>query len=173
MQAETGGEPRQKRKYTRRAPLQSSVPGKKEQANSDITVDQRSDQGDKRACSFENVRDSYRLDSLAKLIRERRVEPAPGYRTRIFKNLNFDQFTLYDKYTRLLEALICRSSSREGGPVAFLSGPPEQGNRSDEDWAKLQRELANENDGDGYLNFADILQRMRNKKYGPGKNSMK
>ena len=148
---------------------------KKEFGSADLTVDQRSEQDSRRAIGLDgnSVRDSYRLESLHQLTRERHVEPATGYRTRIFKNINFEQFTLYDKYTRLLEALICRTSSRDGGPVSFVSGPPEQGNKTDEEWAKLQRDLAKENDGDGYLNFADILQRMRNKKYGPGKNSMK
>lgn len=34
-------------------------------------------------------------------------------------------------------------------------------------------ELQRENDGEGFLNFQMILYRMRNKKYGAGKNIVK
>lgn len=34
-------------------------------------------------------------------------------------------------------------------------------------------EIQNENDGVGYLNFNMILQRLKSKKYGPGKNMIK
>ena len=97
------------------------------------------------------------MESLSSLCRERRVSPAPGYKTKLFKNVDLTNFTLYDKYTRLLEALICRTSAREGIAAPFVAGPPERANQTDEEWAKVERDLARENDGDGYLNFADIL----------------
>lgn len=34
-------------------------------------------------------------------------------------------------------------------------------------------QMQEENEGEGYLNFQMIQHRMRNKKYGPGKNIMK
>ena len=99
------------------------------------------------------------------------LDPQENYETQLFKEVNdLNKFKLYDKYSKLLEALIGHPIIEEIAKQSsqlplFLRIPDVTFEHADR--------MALENDGEGYMNFQMVQHRLRNKKYGPGKNQLK
>ena len=106
------------------------------------------------------VKENYKLEPLSKLLEGSTVQGEQGYLSTIFDVADLEKITVYDKYLKLLEGLINHNQLK--GDEQWLNGP-----------APTDPQAAQENEGDGYLTFSDILERLKVKKYGPGKNSVK
>jgi len=84
----------------------------------------------------------------------------------IFADIDMTKFNIYDKYYKLLVSIVTHEELYKLGDVPlFLKVPNEH--------SKFFQEMKMENHGVGYLNFNMILQRLKSKKYGPGKNMIK
>lgn len=98
------------------------------------------------------------------------ISPDKDYQTKLFHDIDPNKFKLYDKYQKLLDSLIhhpelAQHISQHKEQPIFLRIPDASFDR--------QESMSLENEGEGYLNFQMIQHRLRNKKYGPGRNIMK
>ena len=76
------------------------------------------------------------------------------------------KFNLYDKYFKLLVSIVMHNELYRLDTVPLWLKQPGPD-------TPYYHEIMQENDGVGYLNFNMILQRLKSKKYGPGKNMIK
>ena len=113
--------------------------------------------------------DEFNDDSLIDendLISADMKEDIRAKRGSIFADIDMTKFNIYDKYYKLLVSIVTHEELYKLGDVPlFLKVPNEQ--------SKFFNDMKNENQGVGYLNFNMILQRLKSKKYGPGKNMIK
>ena len=85
----------------------------------------------------------------------------------LFDEVDHSQLNIYDKYYKLLESIITHPSLKALQEVPlFFRQPTEQ--------TKFFKEIMKEYSTNGQvLNFNQILLKLKNKKYGPGKNMIK
>lgn len=83
--------------------------------------------------------------------------PTRNYKSTLFGSGDLKSLTLFDKYARLLDSLATHFCLI-GNEIGLVKAAP--------------RSAYHENDGEGYLLISDIQARLRNKRYGSGRNSV-